>query len=135
MRQKFHLSNPGPAFYEGIFTACSKMGRQEGQNMKYLGTPSTHLALWAQMARIGFESQAIIAMRVAGLMGLTAQAPTEPVRMVTEKQQAVFESAQAAFRAIMRGAEPDALMSDVLRPYGRRTRANTRRLYRRKRRR
>lgn len=101
---------------------------------KNLMNPAGPLALWAQMVRIGFESQAVIVMRLAGLYGLAAQAPSEPVRMVTEKQQAVFESAQAAFRAIMRGAAPDALMSDALRPYGRRTRANTRRLYRRKRR-
>ncbi|MDO5632594.1 MAG: antibiotic ABC transporter [Paracoccus sp. (in: a-proteobacteria)] len=92
--------------------------------------PAAHLMLMAQMARIGFESQAVIAMRLAGMMGLTAQSPTEPLRMVTEKQQAVMESAQAAYHAIWRGEAPGEILSDALRPYGRRTRANSRRLYR-----
>ena len=96
--------------------------------------PAPHLSLWAQAARIGFESNAVIAARLSGMMGLTSQPPTEVLRMFTEKQQAVFEATQAAYHAMMRGAAPEAVVADALRPYGKRTRANTRRLYRRKRR-
>lgn len=86
------------------------------------------LRLWAQMARIAVDSQMIIGLRMAGMMGLTAQSPGEPFRMVAEKQAAASESIFAIAQAASRGASADRVMSAALRPYSKRTRANSRRL-------
>ncbi len=88
------------------------------------------LNLWAQMTRIGIESQMIIGMRVAGMMGMMPQAPEESVRMVFEKQHAASESFHAMVNAAGRGARAEEMFSAALHPYGRRTRANARRLTR-----
>lgn len=88
--------------------------------------------LWFQMGRIAFDSQMVIAMRVAGMMGFASQSPGEPFRMVAEKQAAASESLYAALQAASRGKSGDRVLSAALRPYGRRTRANSRRLARAK---
>lgn len=92
--------------------------------------PAVALTLWAQMARITFESQMVIALRVAGMMGIVQQSPTEPIRMVAEKQAAAAELLNAAFRAAQFGASAEGVMAAALKPYGRRTHANSRRLSR-----
>lgn len=84
--------------------------------------------LWAQMTRIAMDSQMVIGLRMAGMMGLTSQSPGEPFRMVAEKQAAASESMFAMAQAASRGASADRVMSAALRPYGKRTRANSRRL-------
>lgn len=86
------------------------------------------MQLWRQMSQIAIESQLVIGMRVAGMMGLISQAPGEPYRMVAEKQAAVSESLFAAATAAYRGVSPDRVMAAALRPYGKRTRANSKRL-------
>lgn len=103
-------------------------------NMKtpYLPDPMVPLALWAQMARIGFESQLVIGMRMAGMMGFVSQSPNETIRMVTEKYDAAHESFHASLRSATRGDSVDKVMSAALRPYSRRTGANSRRLARRR---
>ena len=47
---------------------------------------------------------------------------------VTEKTDAVRESLSAAFRSAARGARADQVLAAALKPYGRRTRANAKRL-------
>lgn len=84
--------------------------------------------LWAQMVRIGLDSQMVIGLRLAGMMGMREQSPGEPFRMVAEKQAAASESIFAIAQAASRGASADRVMSAALRPYGKRTRANSRRL-------
>ena len=86
------------------------------------------LLLWQQLARLGWESQMVIAMRMAGMMGLRPQAADEPARMVTEKADAASEALIAALRAAGRGDRADRVMAAALRPYRRRTRANAKRL-------
>lgn len=86
--------------------------------------------LWLRLARMTLEAQTVIALRTAGLMGLMAQAPGEPLRMVAEKQAAAAEAFFAVARAAGRGHGADRLFAAALRPYGRRTRANSRRLMR-----
>lgn len=88
------------------------------------------LTLWSQMARIGWESQMIIAMRSAAMMGILPQAPDEMSRMITEKQDAARESLLAAMRAAGSGKRADEVLQAALRPYARRTHANARRLTR-----
>lgn len=84
--------------------------------------------LMMQMTRIAVESQMIIGLRMAGMMGFMAQSPGEPFRMVAEKHAAASESLFAIAQATSRGATADRVVSAALRPYGKRTRANSRRL-------
>ena len=86
--------------------------------------------LWAQVAQIAIESQMVIGLRLAGMMGILPQNSNESQRMVLEKLDAAQESGTAMFRAVTRGASVDQVMSAALRPYRRRTKANARRLTR-----
>lgn len=96
--------------------------------MLSLWFPAMQMRLTRQVARIAIDSQVVIGMRLAGLMGVIAQAPGEPFRMVAEKQAAAQESLFAMAEAGFRGDSPDRVVAAALRPYGRRTRANSRRL-------
>ncbi len=96
----------------------------------FFATPANPVRLWSQMARLTIESQVVISLRMAGMMGMVAQSPGEPFRMVAEKQAAATESMFAIARAAGRGDSVDRVISAGLRPYGRRTRANSRRLTR-----
>ncbi|MBU3030420.1 antibiotic ABC transporter [Paracoccus sp. XHP0099] len=87
--------------------------------------------IWMQMTRIAVDSQVIIGLRMAGMMGMMAQSPGEPFRMVAEKQAAASESLFAVAQATSRGVPADRVVSAALRPYSKRTRANSRRLTRR----
>ena len=84
--------------------------------------------LWQQMAQITWEAQTVIALRMAGMMGLLHQDASEPQRMVMEKADAATEALHASLRAAARGARADQVMAAALRPYRRRTKANVRRL-------
>ena len=86
--------------------------------------------VWAQVTRLAIESQMVIGLRVAGMMGFIDQSPGEPFRMVAEKQAAMTESFYAIARTAGRGDSADRVISAGLRPYGKRTRANSRRLVR-----
>ncbi len=85
-------------------------------------------SVWSEMARLGWEAQMVIALRTAGMMGVLPQAAGENARMVTEKQDAAAASLRAAMRAASRGARADEVLSAALKPYGRRTKANAKRL-------
>lgn len=100
--------------------------------MAYMMDPGKQMRLWAQMTRIGIEAQLVIGLRLAGMAGLTRQAPSEPMRMVTEKQEAVVESIYAMVMGTARGDSAETVMNAALKPYARRTRANSRRLSRRR---
>lgn len=86
------------------------------------------LALWRHMAQIAWDSQMVIAMRTAGMMGILKQDSGEPQRMVLEKASAAQESIGAAFSAAARGKRADHVLAAALGPYRRRTKANARRL-------
>ena len=90
--------------------------------------PAATMKLWADVLRMGFEAQYVMAMRMAGMMGMLPQRSGENVRMVAEKGDAARESVGAALRSAATGARPDEILSAALRPYGRRTRANAKRL-------
>lgn len=90
--------------------------------------PAAQMRLMSQFARMAIEANMVIGLRMAGMMGLMAQAPGEPFRMVAEKQAALSESMMAMASAGMRGHSTERLLAAGLRPYGRRTRANSRRL-------
>ena len=88
------------------------------------------MKLWGDLARIGLESQMVIGLRTAGMIGLVDCPKGETVRMITEKQDAAWSAMRGATRAAMRGATPDKILSATIRPYGYRTHANARRLMR-----
>jgi hypothetical protein len=87
-------------------------------------------ALSMQAARLGWEAQSVIALR---LMRLAAQGPgsqTEVRRMVTEKVAALFEVQAAVATATIKGGKGHRVAQKVLGVYKKRVRANRRRLTR-----
>ncbi len=76
------------------------------------------------------EAQTVIAFRLTGMAGLWALAPGETTRMMAEKQEAFAESALGASAAVFAGESADRVLDAAVRPLGRRTRANARRLAR-----
>lgn len=89
------------------------------------------MRLQMQTARMLAEANQVIGLRMMGLAGVTRAAPGENLRMVTEKQAAFAQSGAAMMRAFWSGRSPAAIYGAALRPIGRRTRANSRRLTRR----
>lgn len=83
-----------------------------------------NLALW----RMGFEAQSVIAMRTMGAAGLWNSSAGENQLMVREKQVAFAKGAANATRALMRGADPAAIMLEAVKPMKTTTGRNARRL-------
>jgi len=87
-------------------------------------------ALSLQIARLGWEAQNVIALR---LMHMAVQSPgnlTEARRMVTEKVAALAEAQSAAAAAGIKGGQSHRVAKKVLGVYKKRVRANRRRLTR-----
>lgn len=95
-----------------------------------MASPAVAFNLWAQIVRLGIESQMVIAMRLAGMAGLWPTTAKEQTRMVTEKHDAAWDSFHAMGRAFSNGASPEKVMAAALQPYSRRAHANARRLSR-----
>ncbi|WP_376871112.1 antifreeze protein [Albirhodobacter sp. R86504] len=93
--------------------------------MKHLFAP---WYLGVEMVQMAAEAQAVIAMRTAGMMGFWATKPSEMDRMVAEKTTAAMDSMQAAQRAALAGKSPADVMRAGLKPIGRKTAANAKRL-------
>lgn len=93
-------------------------------------TMQAPFVLWQQMAQIAWESQMVIALRTAGMLGIVRQETNEPTRMLVEKTDAATEAMVAAFNAAGRGQRADQIMAAAMRPYRKRTRANVKRLTR-----
>jgi hypothetical protein len=96
-----------------------------------LPTPLELMLLSVQATMVLAEAQAVMAMRMAGLMGFWRVTPQENARMLTEKLEAARESGLAAARATMAGKSPAAVAGHALKPIRRRTRANAARLTKR----
>lgn len=85
-----------------------------------------------QATQILAESQAVIALRLSGMAGFWPIGEAETGRMVSEKVTAGAQAGQAALRAGLAGASlPDIAMA-AMKPVGRQTRANARRLKKKK---
>lgn len=97
-----------------------------------LGAYRAPVMLWQQMMHMAWEAQMVIALRTAGMLGMLRQDAAEPHRMVLEKADAATEALHAALRAASRGECADRVLAAAMRPYRRRTRANVRRLSRKK---
>jgi hypothetical protein len=89
------------------------------------GWPKTWLALGADNARLAFEAQQVIGLRMMRIAAGGAAAQAEMTRMVTEK---AFACGEAATTLALGGSA-----RKVVRGYRTRVKANARRLSRRKR--
>src|SRR5580692_9741492 len=85
-------------------------------------------ALSLQTAKLSWEAQNVIALRVMRMATQPAHSQTEARRMVTEKVAALGEAQVAATAAAMKGGNNHRVAKKVLGVYGKRVRANKRRL-------
>lgn len=99
-----------------------------GYEMMNMATVQAPFLIWRQLTQIAWDSQTVIALRMAGMMGIVKQDSDEPQRMVVEKANAATEAMHAALRSASKGDRADKVMAAALRPYSRRTKANVRRL-------
>ena len=83
-----------------------------------------------QAARLGWEAQSVIALRMMRLATPSAGSRTEARRMVTEKVAALAEAQAAAAVAAIKGGKDHHVAKKVLGVYKKRVRANLRRLKR-----
>ena len=93
--------------------------------------PKDVFGLWSvglQTAQMMAEAQTVMALRLMGMAGVWATAPTEGVRMVFEKPDAFIRSASSATEAALAGKRPDQIAEAAIKPLRRKTRANARRL-------
>lgn len=103
--------------------------------MKQMTNPlqmwSAWIALSAQGARLGWEAQNVIALRLARLALGGTRARSETLRMVSEKAAALAEAqVSAAATAMTAGAHSPRVAKKVMGVYQRRVRKNRRRLTR-----
>ena len=87
-------------------------------------------ALSSQAALLGFEAQAVMALRLVRLAGGGAAARAEASRMYTEKVQALEEAQTTASIEAIKGGSSHHVAKKVLGVYKRRVRRNQRRLTR-----
>ena len=84
------------------------------------------------LARLGFEAQHVIALRMMRLAAGGALAHREAQRMVVEKSAALMTAQMAAAAALMGGHGPRTAAARALRPYKRAVSRNRQRLSRRR---
>ena len=94
-------------------------------------SPYEFIRASADLALLAWETQMVMAMRIAGMAGMWSVVPSENDRMVSEKGPAFAEAAAAATMALARGSGPAAVTQAWMRPLRRRTGANARRLSKR----
>jgi len=90
--------------------------------------PFEYVKVTMQAARIMVESQQVIALRVSGMAGMWTMNEGETARMVNEKLSAGMQAGSAAFMAGMSGASMTDIAMAAMKPVGKRTRANAKRL-------
>ena len=90
-------------------------------------TPSL-LGNATQIGMMMLEAQAVITMRIMGMAGLWSVSSKENSRMVTEKMEAVVQSATQAGRVTIRGGSANAIAAAAISPVRKATRANSKRL-------
>jgi hypothetical protein len=88
------------------------------------------LALSAQAAALGWEAQNVIALRLMRIAGGGARGQAEAERMMTEKFAAAFEAQAVVTASAMQGGADHRAGQKLLDVYGKRVRANRRRLSR-----
>ena len=87
-------------------------------------------ALSVQAARLGWEAQGVMALRVMRMATQPAHSQTEARRMVTEKVEALGEAQAVVAACVIKGGKSHRVAKKVLGVYKKRVRANRRRLTR-----
>jgi hypothetical protein len=87
-------------------------------------------ALSLQTARLGWEAQGVMALRVMRMAARPARSQIEARRMVTEKAAALGEAQAATVVAVIKGGKNHRVARKALGVYKKRVRANRRRLTR-----
>ena len=91
-------------------------------------TPHGYWRIVLQASQILTESHTVIALRLSGMAGLWPMAEVENQRMISEKLTAATQATQAAIRTgAARGSLSEIAMA-AMKPVGRRTKANAKRL-------
>ena len=85
-------------------------------------------ALSLQTARLGWEAQNVIALRLMRMAARGSGRQTEARRMVTEKVAALAEAQTAAATVVIKGGKSHRVAKKVLGVYKKGVRANRRRL-------
>ena len=88
------------------------------------------LALSAQTAMLGWEAQNVIALRLMRIAGGGARGQAEAQRMMTEKVAAAVEAHAVLTASAIEGGADHRAGKKMLEVYGKRVRANRRRLSR-----
>jgi hypothetical protein len=93
-------------------------------------TPHGYWRIVLQASQIVTESHTVIALRLSGMAGLWPMAGAENQRMISEKLTAATQATQAAMRAGAgaAGGSLSEIAIAAMKPVGRRTRANAKRL-------
>jgi hypothetical protein len=81
-------------------------------------------------ARLGFEAQHVISLRLIRLAGGGASRKAEAQRMVSEKMTAFVEAQVGAATELAKGRRPEAAARRAIRVYSKRVGGNRRRLSR-----
>ena len=96
--------------------------------------PLAYWNLGMRSAQVLAEAQIVVAFRMLGMVGGWRVSPSENSRMIIEKVPAILSAYGAATTAALKGERPDQVAQAALRPIGRKTRSNAKRLNRRPRR-
>jgi hypothetical protein len=83
-----------------------------------------------ETARLGFEAQSVITLRLMRLAAGGHLARAEAERMISDKAAAMAEAQVAVAGALLAGRQSKVAAGKVVRIYGKRVRANKRRLRR-----
>jgi hypothetical protein len=86
------------------------------------------VALSYDMARLSFDAHHVVALRMMRFAAGGAAGKAEAHRMVTEKMIAFAELQAETAKSFALGYTPDVAFKQVIRIYGKRVRANRRRL-------
>jgi hypothetical protein len=115
-------------------TGCGARFHDAGERTGKMSNPirawNEWCALSLQTARLGWEAQGVIAIRLMRLAAQGSGSKTEARRMITEKAAALAEAQAATVAAIVTGGESRRVAKKVLGVYQKRVRANKRRLTR-----
>jgi hypothetical protein len=91
-------------------------------------TPHGFWRVVLQASQIVTESHTVIALRLSGMAGLWPMAGAENQRMISEKLTAATQATRAAMRAGAAGGSLSDIAMAAMKPVGRRTKANAKRL-------
>jgi hypothetical protein len=91
-------------------------------------TPHGYWRIVLQASQILTESHTVIALRLSGMAGLWPMAEVENQRMISEKLTAATQATHAAIRTGAGGGSLSDIAMAAMKPVGRRTKANAKRL-------